>query len=519
MSVPSRSLRTALVALAMTMAVVLAGCVPSFEQTTPDATDRAEATAAATPLEGATIEEFYAQPVDWTSCGDGFECATVGAPLDWAAPEAGAISLALKRWPAEGGADERIGSLLTNPGGPGASGIEFVEWAVAGTFSPQILAAYDVVGFDPRGVGASTPVTCGGADVLDAFFVEDFSVESQADVDAARAAVAAFGEACLERTGPLLGHVDTVSAARDLDLMRAVLGDDQLYYAGFSYGTFLGATYADLYPQNAGRLLLDGALDPASSEAEVSTGQAVGFENALRAYVTDCQQGANCPLTGSVDDGLRQIRRIVDTAGATPYPAGTGRWLNGTMALTGIVYPLYDQAAWTYLTRGLTEVIQENTGVFLFELANLYFDRDYLGNYLTNANEAFTAINCLDYPATERTYEEMLAFADEVRAVAPTFADDFTVGPGCESWPVPATGERGPVDAAGAAPILVVGTTGDPATPYEWSVSLAEQLESGVLLTYEGEGHTAYGRSNDCVQDAVDQYLLTGEAPADGQVC
>lgn len=522
--------RTRFAVLALAAGVILAGCVPPFDQTTPEGDGTATAapgTPSGTPdgpagpadLDGASLEEFYAQPVTWQDCGDGFECATVAAPLDWAAPEAGAIDLALKRWPAEGDASEHLGSLLINPGGPGGSGIEFVEWAVAGTFSPEIVAAYDVVGFDPRGVGASSPVRCGGPEVLDAFYLEDFPIESEADLDAAREGVAEFGAACLEETGPLLGHVDTVSAARDLDLMRAVLGDERLSYAGFSYGTFLGATYADLYPENVGRLLLDGALDPSISESELTTGQAVGFENALRAYVADCQAGPGCPLTGSLDDGLTQIRRVVETATATPYPAGDGRFLNGTMAMTGIVFPLYDESAWGYLSRALGEVLEDNTGTFLYELANIYFDRDFQGNYLTNSNEAFTAINCLDYPPVVRTFEEMLAFADEVRQVAPTFADDFTIGVGCESWPVPATGVRGPLTAAGAAPILVVGTTGDPATPYEWSVALAEQLESGVLMTYEGEGHTAYGRSNACVQDAVDHYLLTGEAPADGKVC
>ena len=346
--VPTRTLRV--LPLALAAALVLTACLPAYRQTTPDpgatgppSDPRPTATADPPGPEPTGLDALYAQQVEWRDCGGGFECATVAAPMNWDDPEAGNIDLALSRWPAEGPADERIGSLLINPGGPGSSGIEFAEWAVTGTFSAEIRRAYDIVGFDPRGVGASTAVDCGGPEQLDPFFVEDFPMASQADVEAARAVVAEFGEGCLERTGPALGHVDTVSAARDLDLMRAVLGDDELYYAGFSYGTFLGATYAGLYPERVGRLLLDGALDPSMSEDDLVRGQAEGFENALRAYVADCQAGPDCPLTGTVDDGMRQIRRVVEDATATPLPAGGGDHLNGTMAWTGIVVTMYDE--------------------------------------------------------------------------------------------------------------------------------------------------------------------------------
>lgn len=507
--------------VALAACLLLTACVPAYEQTTKDPRDP-DPTAGPTDapvdpeLDGASLEELYGQSVTWGDCGDGFECASVSAPLNWSAPEEGTIAIALQRWPAEG--SDRIGSLLINPGGPGSSGIEFLEWAVDGTFSPEIREAFDIVGFDPRGVAGSTAVDCGGPEILDRFFIEDVPMESQADVEAALEIVAEFGGECLDRTGSLLGHVDTISAARDLDLLRAVLGDDELYYAGFSYGTFLGATYAGLYPERVGRLLLDGALDPAMSGDDLLRGQAEGFENALRAYVADCQASTRCPLTGSVDDGLRQVRRVVDTATATPLPAGPGEYLNGTMAWTGVVVTLYDEASWPYLTMGLQEAIQENTGEILLMLANVYYDREN-GYYLSNSNEAFTAINCLDYPATPRDFGEMEAFAEELRVIAPTFGDSFAMGVGCEAWPFAATGVRAPISAAGSAPIVVVGTTGDPATPYAWSVELARQLEAGVLVTYEGEGHTAYGRSNDCIQDAVDEYLLTGAAPPDGLVC
>ena len=510
---PATPLRRSAVLLTVT-AVLLAGCLAPKEQSTPGQ-DGPTPTAEV----GRDLDGLYAQEVAWSECGTGYECATVAAPLDWDAPETGSIQLAVKRSLATGSADQRIGSLLINPGGPGASGVEFLDYAVTGVLGQDVLDAYDVVAFDPRGVGGSSAVDCGDDAVVDEFLISDVPLENQADVDAARETARVFGEGCLADTGPLLGEVDTVSAARDMDLLRAVLGDEQLFYAGFSYGTFLGATYAGLYPTNVGRLVLDGALDPSMTNDELVVGQAVGFENALRAYVADCQAGAGCPLNGTVDDGLAQISTLVDRIEAEPLAAGAGLTLNSTLAFYGIVVTLYDDGSWPYLTQALAEAMQENTGEVLLQLANFYLERTEDGSYTSNSMIAFPAINCLDYPTEVREYDEMVAFAQEVAAVAPTFGEDFAMTLGCEAWPFQSTVERAPILASGAAPILVVGTTGDPATPYEWSIALADQLESGQLLTWEGEGHTAYGRSNGCVADAVESYLLTGTMPADGLVC
>ncbi len=492
-------------------ALLLSGCVAPKQQTTLDE-------ARAPEVVGGSLDAFYSQAVAWQAC-DSYECARIAAPLDWDDPAAGSIEIAIKRAAATGTPAERIGSLLINPGGPGGSGLEFLDYLVTGTIGDDVRAAYDVVAFDPRGVGESTPVSCGDDALIDDYFTSDIPLESQADVEAAREKVRAFGQACLESTGPLLGEVDTVSAARDMDLLRAVLGDSQLHYLGFSYGTFLGATYADLYPQNVGRLVLDGALDPSMGGDDLVIGQAIGFENALRAYVADCQAGASCPLSGDVDAGLAQLVRILDRIEANPIEAGDGNRVNGTLAFYGVVVTLYDDASWRFLTMALEEVVSVGTGAILLELANFYLDRTPDGRFTTNAMEAFTAINCLDYPTVVRDYDEMVAFAQEVAAVAPTMGEDFGMAVGCETWPFQATGERRPMTASGAAPILVVGTTGDPATPYEWSVALAEQLESGSLLTWEGEGHTAYGRGGPCVNAAVEAYLLRGEVPGVGATC
>lgn len=500
------------VVLSAVAVLALGACVAPKSQTTGDAEPTTPAT---TDAGGADLTE---QVVAWEPCGD-YECATVAAPLDWDDPTGETIQLAISRSVAQGSADARIGSLLVNPGGPGSSGIDFLDYAVTGVLGQDVLDAYDVVAFDPRGVGQSSAVSCGSDAYLDEVFLTDVEIESQADVDAERQRAREFGESCLQNTGPLLGEIDTVSAARDLELLRQVLGDEQLSYLGFSYGTFLGATYADLFPESVGRMVLDGALDPSITGDELVLGQAVGFEEALTAYVTDCQAGRDCPLTGSVEQGKQQIARVVEGAGRKPLDAGGGQVVNESMAFTGIVVTLYDDASWPYLTMALSEAIRENSGATLYQLANFYYDRTSEGQWETNSMEAFAAINCLDYPAAERSYDELAALAEEISEVAPTFGRDFAFDISCEVWPFESTAERGEIRAEGAAPIVVIGTTGDPATPYEWSVALADQLESGVLVTWEGEGHTAYGRAGDCVVDAVDAYLVEGTVPEEGLTC
>ncbi len=503
---------TRLVASVGALLLVLSGCVASKVQSTP-----VEPTAGSTTAGTAvTADGLYAQKVAWAACGED-QCATVTAPVDWADLSLGTIDLALEKHVATGA--DRKGSLLINPGGPGQSGIDFLSSAVSNLLGPGILAAYDIVAFDPRGTGASTAVRCGGGTLVDDYLTADVEIRSQAELDAARARVADVGKACLDATGQLMGHVDTVSAAKDLDLLRALVGDPKLNFLGYSYGTFLGSTYAGLFPDKVGRFVLDGALDPSMTNDELSLQQAEGFEKALRAYVADCQAARGCPLTGTVDDGMKQIRQLVDRAKVRPLDAGGGATVNGALASYGIIVTLYDDSSWPYLTAALTEALTQSSGATLLQLANIYLDRNADGTYTSNAMMAFTAINCLDYPVVSRSYDDLVAFAATAAAVAPTFGDQFAMTAGCEAWPEQPTREPAAIHAVGAGPILVVGTTGDPATPYSWAQALASQLDSGHLLTWKGQGHTAYGRSNACVSDAVDGYLLDGTVPADGTTC
>ncbi len=505
---------TPLVAVLVATVVLLAGCVaPKNQAAGPNP---GQTTGAPAPEATGELARYYGQQLDWTSCPQG-ECATAQVPLDYADPAGPSIGLALARVRSTGG--EPLGSLLLNRGGPGASGVDFVQQVATSIVSDDIRRQYDLVGFDPRGVQRSSPVECVDGPELDQLLAYDPDYSTDAGIQDVIDMYGELGAACLDRTGPALGHVDTISTARDLDILRAVLGDQTLSYLGFSYGTALGATYASLFPEKVGRLVLDGALPPTLTSTELAEGQAVGFENALRAYVADCQAGPRCPLDGSVDDGLSQIHDLFDRAAAKPLPTGTDRKLTRSLTFYGIALPLYSQSYWPYLTQALTAALQQNDGSLLLQLADQYADRAPDGTYSTNSMLAFYGINCLD-SREPADIPAMRAEAAQIDASAPTVGYFFGYGATvCAQWPVPAVGGLDSYAADGAAPILVVGTTNDPATPYRWAEQLADDLSSGVLLTYEGEGHTAYGSSNDCVANAVEDYLLSGTVPAEGTRC
>ncbi len=377
-----------------------------------------------------------------------------------------------------------------------------------------------MVGFDPRGVGHSSAVKCYDAAGMDDYLYGITPGQRGSDQWIAENTTVSkdFGSACAKNTGALLSHVDTVSAARDLDLLRAILGDKKLNYLGYSYGTYLGAVYADLYPGKTGRLVLDGALDPAASNFDVTKVQAEGFESALRAYLKDCLTQKDCPFTGTVDDGMRTISDLLASVEKSPIRNTDGRMLGANTLVTAIIYPLYDATAWSYLSKMFDSVMKGSAST-AFTLADGYNSRNSDGTYSDNSTEAFMAINCLDYtydadPATMR------AQAQELAKAAPVIGPYMSYGDiGCASWPYKSTVERGPIAAAGSAPILVVGTTNDPATPYVWAKNLAGELENGHLLTYKGEGHTAYNKSNSCVNDVVDSFLVDGTVPPDGKTC
>ncbi|MBL3700021.1 alpha/beta hydrolase [Leucobacter luti] len=498
----------AAVAGAVIAAVALSGCAAAGSDPAP-----------LPPAPSGTVESFGAQEPVWEACDNAMQCAEVHAPLDWDAPEGDTITLRLVKHPATG--DERLGTLFVNPGGPGASGADYVSDNFDYAVAPELQAAYDVIGWDPRGVGGSSAVSCLDTAGMDEYLFGESPAAglergSDAWIDAALAEETEFGAACADATGPLLAHVSTDATVRDLDMLREIVGDPKLNYLGFSYGTYIGARYADAYPEQVGRLVLDGAMDPTTSMSDVVREQTLGFEQALRAYTTDCLQRRGCPLTGSVDDAMGQISALLDRVDASPLTGSDGRTVGVNVALTAIITPLYSESMWGYLDDLFTSLATDDPSVAL-SLADFYYDR-VDGAYLSNSTEAFSAINCLDYPIT-RDRDQLRADAAELAEIAPTIGRFQGYGDiSCAAWPVPGPEERAAVTGSGADPILVVGTTGDPATPYPWAVSLAEQLESGVLVTYVGEGHTATTTS-DCVADVVVDYLLTGAVPGSDPRC
>ncbi|MGN6272677.1 MAG: alpha/beta hydrolase [Protaetiibacter sp.] len=502
----------ALLAVVATIAL-LTGCVSWFLPPRPATTSTP--TAEDVP---AGLAPYYHQVLRWSGCGGGLQCTTATAPLDWADPAGDTIELALIRQPATDGTAR--GSLLVNPGGPGGSGVDFIRDSIDFATSDELQREFDVVGFDPRGVGASTPVVCTDDDAgLDDYLygITPGVHGSDAWITASEQRNAAFAQGCLEHTGALLGHIDTVSAARDLDLLRAVLGDAALNYLGYSYGTYLGARYAELYPEKAGRLVLDGAIDPAASEYDVTLTQARGFESALAAYLDDCLTRKGCPFTGTADAARARIATLLHDLDAHPLAGDDGRQLGSGTMFSAIILPLYNEGNWSYLDDLFTEVLGGETDTAFF-LADVYNDRAADGSYRTNGSEAFLAINCLDYPS-DGDRATMRAEAAQLESEAPVFGPWMAYGGTlCPHWPFPSTIERGPITAPGSPDILVVGTTNDPATPYVWAKALAMQLENGHLVTHRGEGHTAYGES-DCVTEVVDAFLVDGRVPASDPMC
>ncbi len=501
-------------------AVMLSGCLYAAIPSPPAATRGPERPPVSDGAP-AGFEGFYAQTLDWSSCEGtdpgSYDCTTVTAPVDWADANAGTIGLALIRRAATDG--KPIGSLLTNPGGPGASGYDLIADSASFAVGTALSDVYDVIGFDPRGVGRSTAVACLDGTAMDSYLY-DIPADPRGS-DGWRAELTTrnkeFVSACEANSGGILKDITTDNAARDLDLLRAVLGDDHLNYLGYSYGTFLGATYAKLFPARVGRLVLDGAIDPSVSGLEVSTTQAVGFESALRAFMTDCVQGRGCPFSGTVDQAMADLATLLASVDAHPLKASDGRLLGADSLMTGIIAALYSQDSWTYLRQGLSDALSGDPEM-AFRLADFYNGRTGPGQYQDNSAEAFRAYNCMDYPVDNSQADKDASDA-VIAAQAPTIAPYWDGVDVCESWPFPPTGVREKIAAEGAAPIVVVGTTNDPATPYAWSVSLADQLASGVLITREGEGHTGYNKGNTCVDRAVEAYLVDGTVPQDGLTC
>ena len=479
--------------------------------TTPEPSDEPTGSGGSQTAPDPRLQEFYDQRITWEACGDD-ECARIEVPLDYDHPGRRRIELALLRNAADVPA-QRVGPLLVNPGGPGSPGTRTAADA-SFYFGDPVLERFDIIGFDPRGTGSSTAVDCLTDAQLDEYIAGDPDPDTPAEVQEFADSLELMGQGCAERSGALAPHVSTVEAARDLDVIRAVLGQDTLDYFGFSYGTKLGATYADLFPDRAGRLVLDGAVDLDLPNRDLALQQARGFEVALTAYVDDCLDG-DCFLGSSRAEALGAITGFLDEVDREPIPVGD-RNLEVGNAFYGIVAPLYNDDYWPLLTQALTGAMNGNAQTLMF-LSDTYTSRNPDGTYADNSSEAIYAINCLDDPWHIDIDQVPAQYADFEEA-SPTFGRVFAWGlTGCSGLAVEPAEQRPTVTAEGAAPILVIGTTRDPATPYRWAVALADQLASAVLVSRDGDGHTGYNQGNKCVDDVVEEYLFDGAVP-DGDV-
>ncbi|GAB2725237.1 alpha/beta hydrolase [Streptomyces bullii] len=458
------------------------------------------------------------QQLDWGRCKatrDGpapssdWQCATLRVPLDWSKPDGETIGLALIRAKARGG--KRIGSLLFNFGGPGASGVSMMP-SYATTVS-QLRERYDLVSWDPRGVGASQGIRCRDDKEIQTAESVDATPDTPAEEQAYLRDAADFGKGCRKTAGKLMEHVSTTDTARDMDLMRQVLGDDRMHYFGISYGTELGGVYAHLFPKKVGRMILDAVVDPTADTVGHAENQTRGFQRALNDYLKSTGQD---PAQGS-----RKIAHLLRRIDARPLPTSSpGRKLTQTLALTGIVLPLYSKSSWPTLTSAL-EAAEQGDGSELLALADGYNERDPSGTYGTTTHSQ-RVISCLD-DRRRPTLEETRKLLPRFESISPVFGAflGWDTAGWCHDWPVAGQHDTPQVSAPGAEPILVVGNTGDPATPYEGARKMADELGKGVgvVLTWQGEGHGAYGSGSDCVDSTVNAYLLDGSVPKDGKVC
>jgi len=467
------------------------------------------------------FESYYSQPIEWTFCGIDVQCGTLSAPTDWSDPQSAPIELSLTRHLAS--AQPAIGDLLVNPGGPGESAASFIRDSADRAVDAPVLEAYNIVGLDPRGVGASSPVTCytNPADMDHSLYdIPSAARNSISWNDELQRRSTDFGAACLKNTGDLLGFVDTESSARDMDMVRAAMGNATLDYLGYSYGTFLGAMYADLFPSRVGRMVLDGAIDPTATMDASSDDQAVAFEGALNAYLEWCVSGGDCPLGDSVPEAAGAMTLLLSAIDSEPLSNPDGRLLGADTLVTAIANTLYDDSAWSYLSDMLAAA-RDGDPAIAFESADAYNGRLPDGTYETNTTEAFIAINCADASGDA----EDPAISDQanvtvVSGYAPILGP-YLVSPidPCSNWPVSGRGSTRPLHADGAPDLLVIGTTNDPATPYADAVALTEQMSSAHLVTFQGEGHTAYNRGNSCINDIVNAYFLNGTIPQPDVMC
>jgi len=508
-----------------------------------------------------TLIAYQTQKLAWKTCNDNFQCSTLRVPIDYSNLKTGSFNIGVLRYKAAN-QKSRIGSLVINPGGPGASGVDYAL-AAEYIFSPDILDKYDVVGFDPRGVGKSAPIHCLSDKETDASYSADSKPDNPAELKAYLANAKSYVASCQAHT-PNMMHYSTMDAARDMDVLRAALGDSKLNYVGKSYGTYLGTLYAKLFPGSVGRVVLDGAINPNASSRDQNLVQAVGFDHALNAFIADCLARRDCPLSSTsgiqtlstsynnqskpaviqsvvalhsavtpaqITAGAAQFIALFKSTSLRPLTSRSRRAVTESLVVLGTASALYDNTSgWPQLRTALREAKSGNGTTFL-ALADQYSQRNPNGTYANNEADAALVIDCLDWHDT-RTLVQVQSDAKMFATQAPVFGPYLAYNAlSCQYFPsagsTPSgsfTAPKAPTPSTNIAtinttPIIIVGTTRDPATPYQWAVALHKIIQNSRLISLSADGHTGQGRGSDCVDSAVDKYLLTGVIPAKDLAC
>ena len=467
----------------------------------------------------ADLSAFYTQQLDWEPCKDGMTCAWMNVPLDYADPSGATIRLRVARVKATGDPAARQGSLVINPGGPGGSAVDFTSY-VAQSITPKVNEQFDIVGFDPRGVDHSTPIVCLTGRQTTALIRQDGTPDTAAEQRQLMAIASMIPRGCLTKSPTLARHVGTENTVKDMDVLRAVLGDPKLNWLGFSYGTYMGTLYAEEFPDRVGRFVLDGPVNPANGPVAMSLGQSRAFQVAVSRFAADCAKRSSCAYKGGTKSVLAGINRLLARLDLQEMPAKKGRTLTQSEALTAVFTSMYTTQLWPWLRSGLKQATK-NDGSQLLALADYANERTGPDTYANNMASAFYAIGCWDAPAPPGAPGlRTLAARWSAHAPVPEMAQSMAWGMApCAQWFGHTSRVPAPAASTTTAPILVVGTIYDPATPYPWAIALSNQLPTSTLLTYRGDGHTAFGSGSACIDKTIDTYILTGQLPAKGTVC
>jgi pimeloyl-ACP methyl ester carboxylesterase len=453
------------------------------------------------------LADYESQKLNWQDCYDGYQCSSFKVPVDYEKVDNNSFTLKVLRQQALD-QEEKLGSILVNPGGPGGSAT-FYAYNAEFIFSSQINRKYDVVGFDPRGVNESGEIRCLTNAEEDAFLSADASDGKASSIAALKAISKDFADKCAKAAGSKLRHYSTLETAKDMEILRILLNEKKLNYLGKSYGTYLGTLYAALFPQSVGRIVLDGAVSPNVSTKDQQLAQAMAFDKALNNFLASHKKLK-----------LSDIKELLSKAATDPMKGSDGRLANQSIVITAIAKTLYDSSeGWNNLDRMLNQAITKKNPRLLFKQADEYNNRDSDGNYYSNQTDVSIIINCLDWEEP-RTIEEMALDRAEFIKAAPIFGPFLNfAGLPCKYWKVKPQLPKMPLKDIDTSPILVIGVTNDPATPYKWAQDLTKAFTNAKLLTLDGEGHTGHSQGNKCIDSVVDSYFLTGKIGPEPLIC